>query len=65
MAIVGAGPSTGNEENWLGGGAPMYWSQADLPATLEWLEHAGLLLDWQRFVPEGEAGHVLIHARCP
>jgi SAM-dependent methyltransferase len=64
LAIVGAGPGTGTEENWLGGGAAMYWSQADLRTTLEWVDQAGLLLDWQRFIPEGDRGHVLIHARC-
>jgi hypothetical protein len=64
LAIVGAGPGAGTEENWLGGRAPMYWSQADLSTTLEWLDHAGLVLDWQRFVPEGDGGHVLIHARA-
>ena len=64
LAIVGAGPGTGTEENWLGGGAQMYWSQPSLPTTLEWVQQAGLLLDWQRFIPEGGTGHVLIHARC-
>jgi SAM-dependent methyltransferase len=64
LAIVGAGPGTGTEENWLGGGAQMFWSQPSLPTTLEWVQQAGLLLDWQRFIPEGGTGHVLIHARC-
>jgi hypothetical protein len=64
LAIVGASPGTGTEENWLGGGAHMYWSQTSLPTTLEWVQQAGLMLDWQRFIPEGDTGHVLIHARC-
>jgi hypothetical protein len=30
---------------------------------LDWLEEAGLVAQWDRFIPEGESGHSLILAR--
>jgi SAM-dependent methyltransferase len=61
LLIVGAQRWTGTEQ-YLG--APMFWDHADTGTYLTWLERAGLTPVWQRFVPEGAAGHDLILARA-
>ncbi len=61
LAIVGHGRWTGTE-NYLG--TPMFWDHADAATYLEWLSSAGLAPLWQRFVPEGTAGHTLVLARA-
>jgi len=43
-------------------GAPMYWDQTDTATYLRWLTNVGLILQWHRFVPEGESGHSLVLA---
>ena len=65
MATVGTRASTGIEENWLGAGAPMYWSHADTATYLQWMSDAGLSVRWHRFIPEGSGGHTLILAQKP
>ncbi|MGW7682894.1 methyltransferase domain-containing protein [Kribbella sp. NPDC054772] len=60
VATVGATAWTGAEENWLGGDAPMWWSQADVSTTRTWIEHAGLQVEREEFVPEGDGGHTLL-----
>jgi 2-polyprenyl-3-methyl-5-hydroxy-6-metoxy-1,4-benzoquinol methylase len=55
VATAGYWAWTGYEDNWLGGGAPMWWSQADLASYRAWICQAGLLIDREEFVPEGEA----------
>jgi ubiquinone/menaquinone biosynthesis C-methylase UbiE len=65
MAIVGSKAWTGIEEDWLGAGAPMYWSTADTATYLQWLGDAGLCLQNHRFIAEGTGGHTLIVARKP
>ena len=65
MVTVGHRAWTGREENWLGGGAPMYWSHADAADYQTWLREIGFELLWTRFIPEGDSGHTLLLARRP
>jgi SAM-dependent methyltransferase len=62
MLVVGVGAWTGTEDDWLG--AMMYWSHADRETYLAWLTEAGFLVEWDRFVPEGDGGHTLVLARA-
>ena len=50
---------TGTDDNWLDGGAPMWWSHADTATYRSWLADAGLVVDTESFVPEGSGGHTL------
>ena len=61
LAIVGFERWTGIED-YLG--APMFWDHADRETYLAWLSEAGLAPIWDRFVPEGSAGHTLVLARA-
>lgn len=65
VATTGHGEWTGTEENWLGGGAPMWWSHADAATNREWIEQAGLTVEREEFIPEGDGGHALFWARRP
>jgi len=63
VATTGHRAWTGTEENWLGGGAPMWWSHGDAATYREWLANAGFTLDAEEFVPEGDGGHTLFWCR--
>lgn len=63
LATMGHGAWTGTDENWLGGGAPMWWSHADADTNRSWLTAAGFLIEHEEFVPEGDGGAVLFRAR--
>lgn len=63
VATVGAKASTGEEADWLGGGAPMWWSDPGADTYREWLVRAGLTIEHDEFVPEGDSGHQLFIAR--
>lgn len=65
LATTGWEAWTGIEDNWLGGAATMWWSQADATTYRSWLENAGLEVASQEFVPEGDSGHALFWARKP
>jgi 2-polyprenyl-3-methyl-5-hydroxy-6-metoxy-1,4-benzoquinol methylase len=65
LVVSGHRAWTGTIENWLGGQAPMSWSQADADTYRSWLEKAGLRITSQTFVPEGDSGHTLFWARRP
>jgi hypothetical protein len=41
----------------------MWWCQPDAAASREWIARAGLVVERERFVPEGDGGHVLFWAR--
>lgn len=56
---------TGYEENWLEGGAPMWWSQADVATYRSWINQAGLFIDREEFVPEDDGGHALFWTSRP
>jgi len=62
IATVGEGAWTGTEMDWLGvpGGA-MWWDHADAQTYRRWFEDAGLVIDEERFVPEG-GGHRFVLA---
>jgi SAM-dependent methyltransferase len=63
LATLGATAWTGTEPDWLGGGAPMWWSHADAATYRSWLTAAGLTVETEEFVPEGDSGHQLFWAR--
>lgn len=65
VATTGQGAWTGTEENWLGGGAPMWWSHADADTNRQWIEQVGLTVERQEFIPEADSGHALFWARRP
>ncbi|RPJ47325.1 MAG: class I SAM-dependent methyltransferase [Chloroflexi bacterium] len=53
---------TGTEDNWHDSGATMYWSHADTPTYLQWLDVLGFDILWTSFLPEGENGFNLVLA---
>jgi ubiquinone/menaquinone biosynthesis C-methylase UbiE len=61
LAIVGSERWSGIED-YLG--TPMFWDHADRETYLGWLSAARLLPLWDRFVPEGNAGHTLVMAQA-
>jgi SAM-dependent methyltransferase len=63
LAVTGQDAWTGTEDNWLGGPATMWWSQADAATYRAWLRQAGLEVTGQQFVPEADGGHALFWAR--
>jgi SAM-dependent methyltransferase len=65
LATVGATAWHGHEDDWLGSGAPMWWSHADAATYRRWLEAAGFTLEEDEFVPEGDSGHQLLVASAP
>jgi SAM-dependent methyltransferase len=65
LATTGHRAWTGSEDNWLGGGAPMWWSHTDAATNRDWITQAGLTVERQEFVPEGDGGHALFWARRP
>ncbi|HZD96686.1 MAG TPA: class I SAM-dependent methyltransferase, partial [Micromonosporaceae bacterium] len=64
LATTGSQAWTGTEEAWLGGDAPMWWSHADAATYRRWLAGAGLRIESEEFVPEGDSGHQLFWARA-
>ena len=63
VATVGHRAWTGIEKDWLGvPGGDMWWSHADAATYRGWLAHAGLVIELERFVPEGRGGHTLVVA---
>jgi SAM-dependent methyltransferase len=63
LATVGHAAWTGLEEDWLGvPGGDMWWDHADAATYRRWLADAGLLVEDERFVPEGAGGHVFLIA---
>ncbi|WP_399880728.1 class I SAM-dependent methyltransferase [Streptomyces sp. BBFR51] len=56
---------SGVDEDWLGGGVAMWWSHADAATNRGWIGAAGLTVEQEEFVPEGDAGHALFWARRP
>lgn len=64
LATTGHRAWTGAQEDWLGGGAPMWWSHADAATNRRWITEAGLTVERQEFVAEG-GGHALFWAHRP
>lgn len=65
LATVGVYEVDGGEENWLGGGAPMWWSHPDAETYRRWVRDAGLSIEIDTFEPEGAGGHQLLLATKP
>ncbi len=65
VATMGHTAWTGTDDDWLGGGTPMWWSHADAATNRAWLAEAGLEVTGEEFVPEGDGGAVLFWARRP
>ena len=65
LVVTGHRAWTGTEENWLGGRAPMWWSQADAETYRVWLEDAGLMITAQALVSENDGAHSLFWSRKP
>jgi hypothetical protein len=65
MSTTGQEAWTGIDEDWLDGGAAMWWSHTDAETNRGWITAAGLTVEAQEFVPEGEGGHALFWARRP
>jgi SAM-dependent methyltransferase len=65
LATTGHTAWTGTEDTWLGGNAPMWWSHADRDTYRQWFTQAGLQVELEEFVPEGDSGHSLFWTRKP
>ncbi|MFC9223460.1 class I SAM-dependent methyltransferase [Streptomyces hygroscopicus] len=65
LGTTGHSAWTGTDDNWLGGGTTMWWSHADAATYRTWLTEAGLAVQQEEFVPEGDSGHALFWARRP
>jgi len=65
VVITGHEAYEGTEDDWLGSGAPMYWSHADASTYRGWFEELGFEVIDQRLVPEGASGHELFLLRVP
>ncbi len=64
IATVGHGAWTGTEQDWRGvSGATMYWSHEDTETYRRWFMAAGLTLQEEVFIPEGDGGHTLMFAK--
>ncbi len=63
VATTGYAAWTGLEENWLDSGAAMWWSHADAATYRGWITDAGLTIEREDFLPEGDGGHALFWAR--
>lgn len=58
VATVGNGAWTGVEKNWLGvEGGDMWWSHPDFRTFRRWIADAGLRLELETIVPEGNRSH--------
>lgn len=60
VATVGQGAWTGTEADWLGSGAPMWWSHADAQTYARWFGEAGFEVVGQEPVPDALGG---VHSR--
>ncbi|MCI4365539.1 MAG: methyltransferase domain-containing protein, partial [Thermoplasmata archaeon] len=67
LALLTTGETawTGTEENWLGSGAPMYWSHADAESYAAWFREIGFTIRSRQLVPEGESKHALFLVQRP
>ncbi len=63
LTTTGARAWTGSEANWLDGPATMWWSHADAATYHDWIIQAGLQIESEQFVPEGDGDHQLFWAR--
>ena len=65
LVTVGGDSWTGTEADWLNvKGANMYWSHTDKDSYQQMLIEHGFTILWDRFIAEGDAGHVLMLAQA-
>ena len=63
IATVGHRAWSGIERDWLGvPGGDMWWDHADAPTYRRWVADAALVVEDERFVPEGTGGHTFMVA---
>ncbi len=64
IATVGEHAWTGTEKDWLGvPGGLMWWDHADAQTYRRWFADAGMVIDEERFVPDGQSsGHHFVVA---
>ncbi len=61
LITVGQHAWVGYEHNWLNvDGCKMYWSHADRATYLRWIEKVGFQFCRERFIPEGNGGHLML-----
>jgi SAM-dependent methyltransferase len=65
LLVTGDTAWTGTEDDWLGGGAPMWWSHPDRATSRRWLTDAGFTITDEDRIPEGAGAHALFWARAP
>jgi 2-polyprenyl-3-methyl-5-hydroxy-6-metoxy-1,4-benzoquinol methylase len=63
LITTGAQAWTGIEDHWLGGPTPMWWSHTDAATYRRWIIQAGMRIESEEFVPEGDSGHQLFWAQ--
>ncbi|HEY8648942.1 MAG TPA: methyltransferase domain-containing protein [Candidatus Limnocylindria bacterium] len=63
IASVGHRAWSGVERDWLGvPGGDMWWGHADATTYRRWVADAGLVVEEERFVPDGTGGHMFVFA---
>ena len=63
VATVGSDAWTGFDDDWLDvAGARMWWSHTDARTYRRFFENAGLTIEQEAFIPEGDTGHTLFVA---
>ncbi|PSM40492.1 class I SAM-dependent methyltransferase [Streptomyces dioscori] len=65
LCSTGQDEWTGLDENWLNSGVAMWWSHADADTNRGWITQAGLTVEQEEHIPEGDGGHALFWARRP
>lgn len=63
LLTAGAEACIGVDPDWLGGGAPMWWSHPDAATYRTWLTDAGFGIEKEGYVPDGNAEHSMFWAR--
>lgn len=65
LVVTGYAAYQGTEADWLGSGAPMYWSHAEAATYARWFRAAGFRIVHRETVPEEGAAHELFRLRTP
>jgi SAM-dependent methyltransferase len=65
LITVGNEAWTGTENNWCDvPDALMYWAHESAATYADWMESAKFRIEWSRFIPEDDGGHVLVLAEA-
>jgi SAM-dependent methyltransferase len=66
LGSVGHSAWTGTQNDWRGvKDAAMYWSHAEAATYRAWLKNAGMFIQQEGFLPEGDGGHTILLASKP